>query len=109
MEESELSKAGRAFRGPNNSRIPAEGRMKFIALLANVLKAQLSGEVCPVKRTLISGAKPAKGGKRVVCEDKQVYIQNIWKGVKTYLRRDRNVWVLDMWLRRPAAFHRPGK
>ena len=55
IEPSALSKAGRAFRGPNHSRIPAKGRRRFQAVLSNGLKAHLSGEVCPVKRTLLNG------------------------------------------------------
>ena len=109
IEPSELSKAGRAFRGPNHSRIPAKGRKRFSAVLPNGLRAHLAGEVCPVKRTLLSGAKLAKAGNRVVCEHRQAYIQNVKTGVKTFLRRDRDVWVLDMWVKRPAGFHRQGK
>ena len=109
IRESELSRQGRYFRGADNSRIPAKGKRTFVAVTADGLKKRLACEVCPVRRLLLSGTKMARAGHRVVCEDKVGYIQNIKTGRKTYLRRDRNVWVLDMWIKKPEGFPRLGK
>ena len=42
LEPSPMSEQGRAFRGPNHSRIPAKGRRRFDAILGDRSKSNLN-------------------------------------------------------------------
>ena len=73
----------------------------------------ISAEVCPIRRNLFSAVEIAEAGNDIVIGPKRAYITNHKTGKVTNLRRDRRVWVLDMWMRRPkrptaeAGFQRP--
>ena len=60
-------------------------------------------EVCPVKCPLLSVVKITKAGNQVYLggEDK-AFVKNNQTGQITNLRRERNVWMLDLWVKRPA-------
>ena len=112
IQESALSKAKKNFRGADGSRIPAKGRREFIGLTREGHKRKVSCEVCPVKRLLLSGTRIARQGNRVEIGDKDAYILNLKTRQKTYLRRERNVWMLDFWVKKPnkeGGFTRQGK
>ena len=56
-----------------------------------------------MKRPLLSVAKITKAGNQVYLggEDK-AFVKNNKTGQITNLRRERNVWMLDLWVKRPA-------
>ena len=53
-------------------------------------------EVCPVKRPLLSVAKITKAGNHVNLGEDKAFIKNDKTGHVTNLRRQRNVWMLDL-------------
>ena len=59
-------------------------------------------EVCPVKRPLLSVAKITKDGNQVYLGEEKAFVKNDKTGQITNLRRERNVWMLDLWVKRPA-------
>ena len=111
IEESDLSRHKRIFRGANNSKTPALGRRVFTAITREGHKRKIGCEVCPVKRLLLSGTRMARAGNKCHFEDKVADLENVKTKQNTYLRRDRNVWVLHIWVRKPnaAGFTRQGR
>ena len=59
-------------------------------------------EVCPVKRFVLSVAKITKAGNQVHLGEDNAFVKNNKTGQITNLRRERNVWTLDLWVKRPA-------
>ena len=59
-------------------------------------------EVCPVKRPLPSVAKITKAGNQVYLGEHKAFVKNNKTGQFTDLRRERNVWMLDLWVKGPA-------
>ena len=60
-------------------------------------------EKCPVKRPLLSVAKITKAGHSVHLGEDRAFIKHLKTGQVTQLRRVRNVWVLDIWIKKPDA------
>ena len=59
-------------------------------------------EVCPVKRPLLSVAKITKAENQVYLGEDKAFVKNNKTGQITKLRRERNVWMLDLSVKRPA-------
>ena len=55
-----------------------------------------------MKRLLLSVAKITKVGNHVDLGEDEAFIKNNKTGQITNLRRERNVWMLDLWVKRPA-------
>ena len=55
-------------------------------------------EVCPVKRL----AKIIKAGNQVYMGEDKAFVKNNKTGQITKFRRERNVWMLGLWVKRPA-------
>ena len=53
-------------------------------------------EVCAVKRPLLSVAKITKAGNQVDLGEDKAFVKNNKIGQITNLRRERNVWMLDV-------------
>ena len=98
---TEASTQGKNFRGPGGEKIPAKGRRQLKGLTCENRWITISGEVCPVRRSLFSAVKIAAVGNDVVVGARRAYIKNLKTGHVTNLRRQGNVWMLDMWLKAP--------
>ena len=59
-------------------------------------------EVCLLKRPLLSVVKITKAGNQVYFGEDKAFVNNNKTGQITNLRRERNVWMLDLWVKRPA-------
>ena len=57
-------------------------------------------EVCPVKRLLLSVAMITKAGNQVFLGEDKAFVKNNKTVQITSLRRERNVWMLDLWVKR---------
>ena len=55
-----------------------------------------------MKRPLLSVAKVTKARNQVYLGEDKVFVKNNETGQITNLRRERNVWMLDLWVKRPA-------
>ena len=109
LEPSEASRAGRKFRGAGGDPIPAMGRRVTKGTTAEGHTKRISWEVCPVKKPLLSVTRLTEAGNIVkIMKNRAVIINRKTKQVTT-LRRERKVWMLDMWLWRPAGFRRQEK
>lgn len=108
LEPSESSKAGKSFRGANGDPIPAKGKRVLVGRTGEGQSKRISWEVCPVKRPLLSVAKMAQAGNIIRISENRASILNIKSGLVTPLRRERNVWMLDLWVKKDSGFPRPG-
>ena len=55
-----------------------------------------------MKRPLLSVAKITKAGNQVYLGEDKAFVKNNKMGQITNLRRERNVRMLDLWVKRPA-------
>ena len=106
LTPSDASKAGRKFTGAGGDDIPAKGRRVTNGLTAQKATRKISWEVCPVKRPLLSVMKLTAAGNVVNMGKDSACIINQRTREVTPLRRERNVWILDMWIKKPAGFPR---
>ena len=84
----------------------AKGRRITPGVTSEGQKRRISWEVCPVKKPLLSVARLSDAGNEVTMGKAEAYITNKKTGAVTHLRRVRNTWVLDMWIRVPKGFTR---
>ena len=59
-------------------------------------------KVCPVKRPLLTVAKITKAGNQVYLGEDKAFVKNNKTGQIKNLRRECNVWMLALWVKRPA-------
>ena len=102
LTESEASKVGKVFRGAGGQRIPAKGKRVMHARTAEGQSRRVTWEVCPVRRPLLSVAKMTKAGNVVLLDERRPRIINTRTGEVTALRRERNVFMVDMWVWKPG-------
>ena len=68
-----------------------------------------------MKRPLLSVAKITKTGNQVYLGEDKAFVKNNQAGQITNFRRERNVWMLDLWVKRPidamdvSSFQRLGR
>ena len=82
--------------------IRARGEMLVTGRKDEGQSRRIVWEVCPVKRPLLSVAKITKAGNQVYLGEDKAFVKNNKTGQITNLRRERNVWMLDLWVKRPA-------
>ena len=113
LKPSSASKSGKIFRGAGGDSIPARGERSVTSRTEEGQGRRIVWEVCPVKRPLLSVAKITKAGNQVYLAEDKAFVKNNKTGRITNLRRERNVWMLDLWVKRPAdamdvsSFQRP--
>ena len=109
LTPSEASKAERKFRGAAGEPIPAMGRRVTKGKTAEGHTKRISWEVCPVKKPLLSVPRLTEAGNVVkIGKNKAIIVNSKTKQV-THLRKERKVWLLDIWLWKPAGFCRQEK
>ena len=82
--------------------IPARGERSGTGRTDEGQSRRIVSEVCPVKRPLLSVAKITKAGNQENMAEDKAFVKNNKTGQITNLRRERNVWMLDLWVKRPA-------
>ena len=102
LKPSSASKSGKIFRGAGGDPIPARGERSVTGRTEEGQSRRIVWEVCPVKRPLLSVAKITKAGNQVYLGEDKAFVKNNKTGQITNLRRERNVWMLDLWVKRPA-------
>ena len=102
LKPSPASKSGKIFRGAGGEPIPARGERSETSRTEEEHSRRIVWEVCPVKRFLVSVAKITKAGNQVYLGEEKAFVKKNKTGQITYLRRERIVWMLDLWVKRPA-------
>ena len=118
------SRAGKVYRGAGGEPIPNKGQKVVVVKTAEGQKRRTTWQVCPVTRPLMSVAKMAKAGNSVHLAENNPHIKNTKTGEVTKLRKEGNVFVVDLWVKVPPppslkqggasmevdeGFHRPGR
>ena len=67
------------------------------------LSRRIVWEICLIKHPILSVAKITKAGNPVYFGEDKASVRNNKTGQITNLRRERSVWMLDLWVRRPAG------
>ena len=98
---SAASKAGRGFRGAGGDRIAAKGKRTMVGKTAEGHVRKIAWEVCPVKRPLLSVGKMTRTGNVAWFGEDKAFIKNLESGETTWLRKQRNAWMLDIWIKKP--------
>ena len=102
LKPSSASKSGKIFRGARRDPIPPRGERSVTGRTDEGQSRRIVWEVCPVKRPLLSVAKITKAGNQVHLDEDKASVKKNKTGQITSLRRERNLWMLDLWVRRPA-------
>ena len=76
--------------------IPARGERSVTGRTDEGQSRRIVREVSPVKRPLLSVAKITKAGNQVYLSEDKAFVKNNKTGQITNLRRERNVWMLDL-------------
>ena len=82
--------------------IPARAERSVTGRTDEGQSRRIVWEVCPVKRLLLSVAKITKAGNQVYLGEDKAFVKNNKTGQITNLCRERNVWMFDLWVKRPA-------
>ena len=99
---SAMSRAGQTYRAANGAPIANYGKTTVEFRDADGNKCGMHFQVADVERPLVSVAKLADAGNRVVFDDKGGYVENVRSGRRVRLQRDGNVFVLDMHIVQPT-------
>ena len=99
LKLSSASKSGKIFRGAGRDPIPARGERSVTGRTDEGQSRRIVWEVCPVKRPLLSVAKITKAGNQVYLGEDKAFVKNNKTRRITNLRRERNVWMLDLWVK----------
>ena len=102
LKPSTASRSGKIFRGEGRDPIPARGERSVIGRTDEGQSRRTVWEVCPVKLSLLSVAKISKAGNQVYSSEDKAFVKNNKTEQITNLRRERNEWMLDLWVKRPA-------
>ena len=102
LKPSSASKSGKIFRGAERDPIPTLGARSVTGRTEEGQSRRIAWEGFPVKRPLLSVAKFTKTANQVYSGEDQAFVKNNKTGQITNLRRERNVWMPDMWVKRPA-------
>ena len=95
---STMSRTGRTYRGANGAPIANFGKVTVEFRDADGVKCGMHFQVADVERPLVSAAKLADAGNRVVLERGGGFVENVSTGRKIHLVREGNVFVLDMFV-----------
>ena len=96
------------FRFKNSEDLPMRRRRSHpcarrkVGDQANGQSRRIVWEVCPVKRPLLSVAKITEARNQVYLDEDKAFVKNNKTVQITNLRRERNVWMLHSWVKRPA-------
>ena len=97
------SKAGRGFCGPSGEPIKNFGQKRVDVRTTEGQARATTWQVANVRRPLMSVSKMTKAGNDVRFNDKTPHIHNLKTGEKTVMRKEGNIFVVDLWVRLPRT------
>ena len=101
--EGQASKRGVVYEVANGETVPNEGEKRFIGITEEGDAKQLTLQVCAVNQELLSVAKMVKSGNRVVFEaGGNSCIEHVTAGARTWLQEKNGMYVMKLWVKRPA-------
>ena len=95
-----MSKAGHKYSaaGAGSKGIPNEGQQELLFYNDEGAPVPMRYQVAEVRKPLTSVSKICDRGNRVTFCRNGSYVQNLFTGQRTPLRREGGVYMLDLWL-----------
>ena len=100
------SKRGVMYEVASGHQIPNECEKKFTAMTEEGQERNLKLHVCDVNQGLLSVAKMAQAGNRVVFDTAGSFVENKLTGERTWLQEKAGMFIMKLWVKRP--FQRRG-
>ena len=98
MRESPGSKRGVHYVAAGGARLPNLGQKTVLIMTANKKFSWMTVQMAKMKKVLGSVSKNNANGVDAIYKADAAYLQNQRSGVKTPLRRQRGVFVMDTWV-----------
>jgi hypothetical protein len=99
--EGPASKRGVMYEVASGHQIPNEGEKRFTAVTEEGQERNLTLQVCDVNQGLLSVAKMAQAGNRVVFDKAGSFVENKLTGERTWLQEKSGMFVMKLWVKRP--------
>jgi hypothetical protein len=103
IKPSEMSKAGKKYRGPDGSRIPNFGQQDVQFVTDEGFKCGLTMQVADVERPLIAVSHLSEAGNDVILNKSGGKVVNLKTGKTIAVHRKGNLYVLRMWVKKTPA------
>ncbi len=108
LKESEGSRKGQYWVAANGGRIANKGEKLVHFQTTEGAERSVKFQVADVTKPLISVVKITEAGNDVILSKSNPRIVNRKTGEVTNLRRESNVFILDMWVMEQQVFNRQG-
>jgi hypothetical protein len=102
MTESPGSRAGKRYLSATGEAIPNLGQKVLYGKTREGQPRNITFQIAPVRKPLISVAKMCEAGNDVNLTDKP-HVRNRLTGQVTALRREGKTFILDLWVRHPTS------
>ena len=99
MREGPAAKSGVQYECANGERIPNLGEQKFMAYTQEGCQKRMRAQVCDVTKALLSVRRLVEAGNRVVFEENNSYIEDIYRKEKMYLQEKHGMYTLKVWIK----------
>ena len=103
VNPTEKSKSGHIFYGANNSEIPNLGGQAVKAQTEDGTPITLDFDVAKISRPLASAAEIMEKNNRIVLDNDSSYIESKDTSAWLPLRKEGNLFVLDLWVQVPET------
>jgi hypothetical protein len=103
MVESPGSRAGKRYLSATGEAIANMGQKSLFSKTREGQARNITFQVAPVRKPLISVAKMADAGNDIFLTADKPHIVNRATGQSTALRREGKTFILDLWVRHPAS------
>ena len=97
------SKAGKGFRGAGGEQIANHGEQRVICKTKEGQTRRTTWQVADVRRPLMSVSRMAAAGNEIILNGHNPRVINKKTNEVTHLRREGNVYVLDLWVQLPIV------
>ena len=97
IKEGPAAKSGVQYECANGERIPNLGEQKFMAYTQEGCQKKIRAQVCEVTKALLSVRKLVEAGNRVVLEENDSYIEDIYRKERMYLQEKHGMYTLKVW------------
>ena len=98
IRETAASRAGMHYTAANGSQIRNFGEKKIIGKDGTGRPLSITMQCADVRKPLASVSKMAEFGNKIVFDEDGSYIENKTTKLRTPLRKERGVYVFDLWI-----------
>ena len=107
IRQTERSKIGKGFKGPGGENIKNCGQQVMSVRTPEGFVRKSTWQVADVRRPLVSASHIIQAGNDLFIGNHEAYIMNQKKKEKSILRKEGNVYVLDLFVRVLSSLEAP--